>query len=217
MLGTDRGRMVASEVEVVLSPHGSQSHPQFRDHRAYRSRQVHALRPAAGADRLADRARDAGAGAGCHGPGARARHHHQGACRAHDVQGAGRRDVSAEPDRYAGARGFFATKFRGRWPRAKARCWWWMRRRAWRRRRWRMPTWRSSNGLEIIPVINKIDLPSADIERTQGDDREVGGAAGERCDCGEREDGRERGRDSGGGRARCCRRRRAIPRRRCRR
>ena len=30
-----------------------------------------------------------------------------------------------------------------------------------------MLTWRSADGLEIIPVINKIDLPSADIERTK--------------------------------------------------
>ena len=93
-------RVVASKVEAVHTPHGSEPHPQLRDHRAYRPRQVHPLRPAARAHRSPDRARDAGAGAGRDGPGARARHHHQGAHRAHDVQGAGRRDLPAQPDRH---------------------------------------------------------------------------------------------------------------------
>ena len=48
---------------------------------------------------------------------------------------------------------------------AKERCWWWTRRRAWRRKRSLTPTWRCSHNLEIIPVINKIDLPSAEPER----------------------------------------------------
>ena len=43
----------------------------------------------------------------------------------------------------------------------EARCWWWTRRRAWRRRRWPTSTWRSITTFEIVPVINKIDLPSA--------------------------------------------------------
>ena len=42
-----------------------------------------------------------------------------------------------------------------------------MLRKASRRRRWPTPISRINNGLEIIPVINKIDLPSADIRRTK--------------------------------------------------
>ena len=49
----------------------------------------------------------------------------------------------------------------------KALCWWSMRPKVWRRRHWRMRIWRSITVLEIIPVINKIDLPSADVERAK--------------------------------------------------
>ena len=49
--------------------------------------------------------------------------------------------------------------------RAKARCWLSTPRRAWRRRRSRTPILRCNHNLEIIPVINKIDLPSAEPER----------------------------------------------------
>ena len=160
-----------------------ESHPQLRDHRAYRSRQVHAFRPAAGADRLADRARDAGAGAGRDGPGARARHHDQGAYRAHDVQGAGRRDVSAEPDRHAGAcglqlRGFAVAGFvRGRAAGGG-----------------RVAGCGGADAGECVPgdleragdyPDHQQDRPAVGRHRAhQGDDREVGRAAGGRCDCG---------------------------------
>ena len=56
---------------------------------------------------------------------------------------------------------------RAPWPAARALCWWSTLRRASRRRPWRMPTLAINNGLDMIPVINKIDLPSADILRTQ--------------------------------------------------
>ena len=91
-------------------------------------------------------ARDGSPGARHNGPGARARHHHQGAFRAHDVSGGGWPDLSAQPDRYAQDTWTSATKFRARWRRAKARCWWWTRRRASRRRRWPTPTSLSTTG-----------------------------------------------------------------------
>jgi hypothetical protein len=81
--------------------HGSLTHPQFRHHRPYRSWEEHACRPPAGAYRLADGARDGGPGAGHDGPGARARHHHQGAFRPHDVSRGRWPDVSAQPDRHS--------------------------------------------------------------------------------------------------------------------
>ena len=53
--------------------------PQFLDHRARRSRQIHARRPLHPALRRPGGARDGGPGARLHGAGARARHHDQGA------------------------------------------------------------------------------------------------------------------------------------------
>ena len=65
------------ESKISLSSHGRLTHPQLRHHRAYRPRQIHFGGPPSGTDRIADRARDAGAGARLHGPGARTRHYHQ--------------------------------------------------------------------------------------------------------------------------------------------
>src|ERR1700722_3352963 len=102
----DEGIMGNLSFSLIL-PHGSRFYPEFLDHRAHRPRQVDASRPPPGSHWSAAAARDDGAGAGHHGPGARARHHHQSACRATELQGRRRPDVSAQPDRHAGPRGFY--------------------------------------------------------------------------------------------------------------
>ena len=53
-----------------------------------------------------------------------------------------------------------------------------------------------SNGLDMIPVINKIDLPSADVVRTQEMIEKTVGLRRDRCDPGEREDRRRTSRRS---------------------
>src|SRR5579872_5358465 len=70
---------------IFTRSHGLPAHPQFRDHRAHRPRQIDARRPPARVDRIAHRARDAGTGARFHGSRTRTRHHHQGPRRPHDV------------------------------------------------------------------------------------------------------------------------------------
>ena len=152
-------------LQSFIIPHGSPHHPELLHHCAHRPRQVDSGRPPAGSHRRAEPARDDGAGAGHDGPGARARHHHQGARRAAELHGRRRRDVPAEPDRHAGPRGFHLRSLAQPAGLRRARCWWWTPRRASRRRRWPTPIWRSHHNLEIIPVINKIDLPSAEPER----------------------------------------------------
>ena len=74
------------------------AYPQLCDHRPYRPRQVDPGRPADTGLRRLEPARDARAGVGFHGPGARARHHHQGPDRAPDLLGQRRRGLSAELD-----------------------------------------------------------------------------------------------------------------------
>ena len=74
-----------------------------------------------------------------------------------------------------------------------------------------------ANGLEIIPVINKIDLPQRRHRAHQGDDREIRRPARRRRHRRLREDRPQRRRHPRSRRHRCCRRRRAIPKRRCRR
>jgi len=81
------------------------AHTQFLDHCPRRSRQVHARRSFHPALRRSRGPRDAGAGARFHGSGTRARHHHQGAERHAVLPGVGRRALSAQHDRYPGARG----------------------------------------------------------------------------------------------------------------
>ena len=105
------------------------------------------------------------------GPRARARDHDQGPGRARVLRGARRRDLPAAPDRHARATSTSPTRSRARWPRARARCWWSTPPRASRPRRSPTPTWRSTPGLELIPCLNKIDLPGAEPERVRRGDR----------------------------------------------
>ena len=120
--------------------------PQLFHHRAHRSRQIHARRPLHPALRRPGSARDGGPGARLHGPGARARHHDQGAERVAALPGARRRDLPAQHDRHARATSISPTKCRARSPPARARCWWSTPRRASRRRASRTATRRSSRG-----------------------------------------------------------------------
>ena len=54
-----------------------------------------------------------------------------------------------------------------RWRRARARCWWSTPARGSRRRPSPMSTRRSAAGHEIVPVLNKIDLPAAEPDRVR--------------------------------------------------
>ena len=76
-----------------------------------------------------------------------------------------RRDLPVPPHRHARPRGLHLRGVALAWPRARARCWSSTPPRASRRRRSPTPTWRSRAGLEIIPCLNKIDLPGAEPER----------------------------------------------------
>ncbi len=92
----------------TIIPHGSRIHPQFLHHRAHRSWQIYAGRPAARSHRRAAAARNDGAGPRHHGPGARARHHHQSPRRAPELSAPDDgKHVPTEPDRHARPRGFF--------------------------------------------------------------------------------------------------------------
>ena len=204
-------------IQGLILPHGSslngsQLHPQFLHHRAHRSRQIDARRPPARSDRRALAARNDGAGARLHGPGARARHHHQSPRRAAELSSADDgNDVPAEPDRHARATSTSPTKFRAACRPAKARCWWWTPRRAWKRRRSPTRTWRCSHNLEIIPVINKIDLPSAEPERIREQIEQVIGLRRSDAILASAKNGHRHQRDPGSRRARWCRRPQAIP------
>ena len=72
-------------------------------------------------------------------------------------------------------------------------------------------------GLEVVPVLNKIDLPSADPPKVIKEIEEIIGIEAQRRGARQRQDRRERARAARGAGARACRRRRAIPTRRCRR
>ena len=112
---------------------------------------------------------------------ARARHHHQGADRRADLQGAGRRHLQPEPDRHAGPRRFSATKCQrslsacegallvvdasqGVEAQTVANCYTAL-----------------DLGVEVVPVLNKIDLPSADPENAIAEIEDVIGIDAQRC------------------------------------
>ena len=54
---------------------------------------------------------------------------------------------------------------RAAWPPARGRCWWWMRRRACEAQSVANCYTALEQGLEVVPVLNKIDLPSADPDK----------------------------------------------------
>jgi hypothetical protein len=83
-------------------PH--EPHPKLLDHCPHRPRQEHAGRSHHPALRRPVRPRDGSAGARLDGHRARARHHHQGADRGAELQGARRAGLQPQPDRHARAR-----------------------------------------------------------------------------------------------------------------
>ena len=65
------------------------------------------------------------------------------------------------------------------WRRVRVRFWWWMRHRVSRRRRSATPILALDAGLEIVPVINKIDLPAADAPRVKQEIEDIIGIPAE--------------------------------------
>ena len=137
---------------------------QFLHHRPRRPRQDDALRPAARIHPHGHAAGDEGPDARLDGPGEGAGHHDQDAPGDHALPGEGREDLPAQPDGHAGPRGLLLRGLAFASRPARARSCWSTRPRASRRRPWPTPTWRSRQKLKVIPVINKIDLPSANLE-----------------------------------------------------
>ncbi|MSR84297.1 MAG: tetratricopeptide repeat protein [Candidatus Latescibacteria bacterium] len=81
-------------------------HPQFFDYRPHRSRQIHPRRPSARSHPYPHCQTDAEPGAGQHGPGAGAGHHHQSPCGAYGLPIKGGRGLRVQSHRHAWSRGF---------------------------------------------------------------------------------------------------------------
>ena len=128
--------------------------------------------------------------------------------------GARRRDLPAAPDRHARATSTSPTRSRARWPRARARCWWSTPPRASRPRRVANTYLAIDAGLELIPCLNKIDLPGAEPERVAEEIAELIGETRTRRPAHLRQDRRGRRRRARGARRSASRRRTATPTRR---
>ena len=103
-----------------------------------------------------------------------------------------RQNLSPELHRHARTCGFRLRGVPFAGPLARAPCWWWTPPRAWKRSRWRTAITAIEQGLEVLPVLNKIDLPQADPPRVLRGDREHHRHRRRRhCGC-QREDWRRR-------------------------
>ena len=79
-------------------------------------------------------------------------------------QARGRSRLPAQPARYSRATSISPMKSPAAWPLAKAPCWSWMPLKGVEAQTVANVHLALKQGLTIIPVINKIDLPNADIE-----------------------------------------------------
>jgi S1-C subfamily serine protease len=198
---------VVRNVVAQLKDNGA--HPQLLDHRPHRPRQVDHRGPLHPALRQPDRPRDVGPGARLHGPRARARHHHQGAERDPGLPGPdgevyelnfidtpGHVDFSYEVSRsLAACEGalLVVDAAQGVEAQSVANCY-----------------TAIEQGLEVLPVLNKIDLPSAEPERVIREIEEIIGLdATTRCASAPRPARASRTCSNAGG---ACRRPRAIRR-----
>ena len=97
---------------------------------------------------------------------------------------------------------------------ARARCWWSTRRQGVEAQTLANVYLALDHDLEVIPVINKIDLPSADVERTRAEIEDVIGIDAARAVPASRQGGHRHQRDPrGGGAARPAAQGRSRPRR----
>ena len=156
-------------------------HPQLLDHRPHRPREVDAGRPHPRAHRRGRRAQPPAAAARLDGARARARDHDQGAGRARRVQGARRPDLPPAPDRHARATSTSPTRSRARSPRATARCCVVDASQGVEAQTVANTYLAVDAGLELIPALNKIDLPGAEPERVAGEIAELLGEDPTRC------------------------------------
>ena len=117
-----------------------------------------------------------------------------------------------------GPRRLLATKCRARSPPAKARCWWSMPRQGVEAQTVANCYTAIELGVEVVPVLNKIDLPPADPDtRRSTEIEDVIGIDADDAMRVQRQDRRGHRRHARGGRSPHARAARAIPTRRCRR